>query len=137
MKIMLDEGAQLPVRSHTYDAGMDLYAREDQLIPPGDSRIFDTGVHISVPESFFAEVRPKSGLMFRHKVVAGLGTVDCGYTGSVQVILFNLGKEAYQVRRGDRIAQLVVTPCVLLPLEQTKALETSDRGSGGFGSTGR
>lgn len=138
MKVKLDEGAYVPVRAHTYDAGMDLCSREEKWIAPfGGYATFDTGVHIQIPESFMGEIRPRSGLMFRHQVVAGLGTVDPDYRGSVGVILFNFGSAAYQVRKGDRIAQLVVTPCAPLQAEVTEELDETQRGSGGFGSTGR
>lgn len=138
MKVTLDKGAKIPTRAHTYDAGLDLYAREDAMIPPyGGSKTFNTGVHVSIPESFMGEVRPKSGLMFNHKVVAGEGTVDCGYNGPIHVILFNHGESAYRVKAGDKIAQLVISPCLLLPLELVDSLEDTDRGADGFGSTGR
>lgn len=138
MKVKLDEGAYVPVRAHTYDAGMDLCSREDAMILPfGGHKVFDTGVHVQVPESFMGEVRPRSGLMFNHRVVAGIGTVDPDYRGSVRVILFNFGDKAYEVKKGDRIAQLVVTPCALLQAEVTEELDKTERGCGGFGSTGR
>lgn len=138
MKVTLDEGAYLPVRAHTYDAGLDLCAREDAWIGPfGGAKIFDTGVHVQIPESFMGEIRPRSGMMFNHLVVAGVGTVDPDYRGSIGVILFNHGSSAYHVKKGDRIAQLVVTPCALLQAEVVQKLEDTERGSGGFGSTGR
>lgn len=136
MKIKLDEGAKLPTRAHTYDAGLDLYAMEDGYIPSYDSRTFDTGVHVQIPECCVGFIKSKSGLMVNHNITTD-GTIDCGYTGSIRVKLFNHGGSKYEVKAGDKIAQLVIVPCVLLPLEQVDSLEETDRGACGFGSTGK
>lgn len=138
MKFTLDEGAFAPERAHTFDGGADLFAMNCAVIAPfGGSREFDTGVHVAIPESCVGVVKGRSGLAFKHQVVAHEGTIDYGYTGSVRVLLFNHGTESYTVNRGDRIAQLLVQPVVLVPFEQVEKLEDTDRGSGGFGSTGR
>lgn len=136
MKIMLDEGAILPTRAHPYDAGLDLYAMEDDYIPCCGSCIFDTGVHVQIPEGCVGLVKSKSGLMCNHGIVTD-GTIDSHYTGPIKVCLFNHGTCSYEVKKGDKIAQLVIVPCVLLPLELVDRLEKTDRGAGGFGSTGR
>ena len=136
MKIVLDEGAKMPTRAHPYDAGLDLYAREDAYIRANNSYEFDTGVHVDIPEGCTGFIKSKSGLMVHHGLLTD-GTIDCGYTGSIKVKLFNLGGSRYEVKAGDKIAQLVIVPCVLLPLEQVDCLEDTDRGDGGFGSTGR
>ena len=136
MKIMLDEGAKMPTRAHTYDAGLDLYAKEDAYIRANNSYVFDTGVHVQIPECCVGFIKSKSGLMVNHGITTD-GTIDCGYTGSIKVKLFNHGGSKYEVKAGDKIAQLVIVPCVLLPLEEVDSLENTDRGDRGFGSTGR
>lgn len=138
MKVVLDPGAKLPIRAHRHDAGLDLFAKEDMQeveIPPCESRIFDTGVHLAIPKNFVGFVRSKSGLMTKHQILTD-GTIDSGYTGTIAVALFNHGEESYTVKPGSKIAQLVIVPCCLLPLEEADALEDTARGSKGFGSTG-
>lgn len=136
MRIMLDEGAKMPTRAHPYDAGLDLYAMEDGYIRCNGSHTFDTGVHVQIPECCVGFIKSKSGLMVNHGITTD-GTIDCGYTGSIRVCLFNHGGSKYEVKKGDKIAQLVIVPCVLLPLEQVDKLEKTERGAKGFGSTGR
>ena len=136
MKIILDEGAKMPTRAHPYDAGLDLYAREDAYIRANNGFLFDTGVHVQIPEGCVGFIKSKSGLMVNHGILTD-GTIDCGYTGPIKVKLFNHGSSKYEVKAGDKIAQLVIVPCVLLPMELVDSLEETDRGDGGFGSTGR
>lgn len=137
MKVTLDTGAKIPVRKHTFDGGADLFANSCAVISPHGSAEFDTGVHIAIPESCVGIVKGRSGLAFNHNVIAHEGTIDYGYTGSIRVKLFNLGKEPYTVKRGDRIAQLLIQPVVLVPFEPVGKLERTERGACGFGSTGR
>ena len=136
MKIMLDPGAKMPTRAHLWDAGLDLYAMEDGVIRPHYHGVFDTGVHVQIPEGCYGEIRSRSGLMVNHHIVTD-GTIDAKYTGSVRVKLFNLSNRDYKVNAGDKIAQLVIVPCVLPELELVDSLEETDRGDNGFGSTGR
>ena len=136
MKVVLDPGAKMPTRAHHYDGGLDLYAMEDGYIRCNQSRTFDTGVHVQIPEGCVGFIKSKSGLMVNHGILTD-GTIDCGYTGPIKVCLFNHGGSKYEVKAGDKIAQLVIVPCVLLPLELVDSLEETDRGDGGFGSTGR
>lgn len=137
MKVVLDENAKLPYRAHTFDGGADLCALESGVVHPfGGCREFDTGVHVAIPESCVGIVKGRSGLAFNNRVICHEGTIDYGYTGTVRVLLINLGEEPYVVKPGDRIAQLLVQPVVLTPFEQVQKLEITDRGNGGFGSTG-
>ena len=136
MRIVLDEGAVKPTRAHEYDAGLDLYAMEDGYIRCNQSRTFDTGVHVEIPEGYVGLVKSKSGLMCNHGIITD-GTIDAHYTGSVRVCLFNHGTSKYEVKAGDKIAQLVIVPCLLPELEMVDKLEDTDRGDNGFGSTGR
>ena len=153
MKVMLDKGVgKMPTRAHTYDAGLDLYSPIDIKIPGTrvlgydaaenaemvevGSATIDTGVHVKIPQGCVGFVKSKSGLMVNHGITTD-GTIDCGYTGSIKVKLFNHGGSKYEVKKGDKIAQLVIVPCVLLPLEEVDSLSKTDRGANGFGSTGR
>lgn len=135
MKIMLDKGAKMPTRAHPWDAGLDLYAVDDGYIRANQSRTFDTGTHIAIPEGFVGFVKSKSGLMVNHGILTD-GVIDSHYTGSIRVCLFNHGGSKYYVQAGDKIAQLVILPCELPSLELVDSLEDTDRGNNGFGSTG-
>lgn len=136
MKIMLDEGAKMPTRAHLWDAGLDLYSMEDGYIRANQSRTFSTGAHIAIPEGCVGLVKSKSGLMCNHGIITD-GTIDAHYTGPIKVCLFNHGGSKYEVKKGDKIAQLVIVPCLLPELELVDSLEETDRGDNGFGSTGR
>ena len=136
----LDPGLPLPGYAHPGDAGADLYAAEDVKLPPGGRAVVGTGVAVAVPEGHAAFVHPRSGLASRHviTVVNAPGTVDAGYRGEVRVVLLNTDqREPFTVRRGDRIAQLVVQPVTRVRFLEVAELPASPRGEGGFGSTGR
>ena len=136
MKIMLDENAILPRRAHDTDAGYDLYARDSVVIEPRSSATFDTGVHVDLPVGTVGMLKSKSGLNVNHGLV-GEGVIDCGYTGSIRVKLYNHSDERYIVKAGDKITQLVIMPIVTPDLEIVEEFSKTDRGNGGFGSTGR
>ena len=141
MKIMLDKGAKMPTRAHPWDAGLDLYAPEDggshyTITPCGGSVTIDTGVHVEIPEGYVGFIKSKSGLNVKHGLTAE-GVIDAHYTGSIKVKLYNHKEDAYHFKAGDKIAQLVILPCLLPELEIVDSLEETDRGNCGFGSTGR
>lgn len=136
MKIMLDKGAKMPTRAHETDAGLDLYAIEGKNIPAHDSAVFDTGVHIELHEGTAGLLKSKSGLNVRYGITSE-GVIDVGYTGSIHVKLYNHSDEPYEVKKGDKISQFVIIPIKILPLEVVDSLEDTDRGSNGFGSSGR
>jgi dUTP pyrophosphatase len=139
VKVYLESNAFMPVRAHAYDAGLDLRARERQIVEAKDSATFDTGVHIQIPKGYVGFLKSKSGLNVKHNIISD-GVIDCGYEGSIVVKLYNLGGYPYTVEKGDKISQLVILPCFLLPLVQVKKenfFKGTERGSGGFGSTGR
>lgn len=136
VKITLDEGAKMPTRAHKADAGFDLYAMQDIYVMPQGRITADTGVHIEIPEGYFGDIRPKSGLLFNHNLFTA-GTVDSGYRGAVKVRIINFGSEPYQFRKGEKIAQMVLMPCLTPALEEVEKLSETERGNGGFGSTGR
>jgi len=136
----LDPNAFLPDYAHgaEEDAGMDLRALEDATLEPGVARTVRTGVAIELPAGFEAQVRPRSGLALRHSITLpnAPATIDPGYRGEIQVILLNLGREAYAIHRGDKIAQLVVARYEQIEWEEGD-LNSTKRGAGGFGSSGR
>ena len=136
MRIMLDPGAAVPHRAHQADAGLDLFSREEQIILPGESAVFDTGVHVELPEGTFGKLESKSGLNVNYDIVSCGGTIDCGYVGSIKVKLYNLGKKPYMVRKGQKIVQMVIIPILTPELEIVDHLDETERGSNGFGSSG-
>jgi dUTP pyrophosphatase len=137
------QGLPLPAYETRHAAGMDLRAAlpEDEplTLHPGDRRPVPTGIAIAIPPGFEGQVRPRSGLALRHGVTClnSPGTVDADYRGEVMVILINHGPEAFVVRRGERIAQLLISPVVQATWREVEALDDTARGAGGFGSTGR
>ena len=135
MKIKLDPGAYMPERAHDTDAGLDLRSRESDWIYPNEHRMFDTGVHVQIPSGHFGLVASKSGLMGIG--LTSRGIIDNSYTGSITVVLFNHGNAAYEVRKGDKISQLIIVPCAFPEIELVADLEETERGDGGFGSSGR
>ena len=136
----LDPGLPLPAYAHPGDAGADLCAAEDVVLPPGGRATVGTGIAIAVPDGHAAFVHPRSGLASRHgiTVVNAPGTVDAGYRGEVRVVLLNTDPaEPFTVRRGDRNAQLVVQPVTRVRFVDVAELPATPRDEGGFGSTGR
>ena len=136
MRIKLDEGAYLPTRAHPTDAGMDLYARETQIVPAKESAVFDTGVHIELPIGTVGMLKSKSGLNVKHGITSE-GVIDVGYTGSIVAKLYNNSGFDYKVNEGDKITQLVIMPIITPSIELVDELDATDRGDKGFGSSGR
>ena len=139
--LRLDPDLPMPSYAHPDDAGADLYAREDVLLPAGGGRAaVPTGVALALPPGYAGFVQPRSGLALRHGVTClnTPGLIDAGYRDELKVLLVNTDPElAYQVRRGDRIAQLVVQAVEHVQFAAVDALPGSTRGTGGFGSSGR
>ena len=133
-----DPAAQLPSYAHPGDAGMDIRSIEDLTIPPGGRALVHTGLVMQLPPDAEAQVRPRSGLALKHGVTVlnTPGTIDAGYRGEVGVILINLGAEPFVVEKGMKIAQLVVAPVAQAEIVEVSAVDATDRGAGGFGSTG-
>lgn len=134
------EDLPLPQYATPGSAGADLYAAVEQpvVLQPGERRRISTGIRIALPPGYEAQVRPRSGLADRYglSMVNAPGTIDSDYRGVIQVILINLGQEPIMIRRGDRIAQLVVAPVVRAVWQETDRLPQTGRAEGGFGSTG-
>ena len=141
VKIVMLAGCEdlIPAKAHSTDAAFDLRSRVDMLVPVNRSTLVPTGVFIELPGNFEAQVRPRSGLALKHNITLtnSPGTIDAGYRGEVGVIMFNHGPEEFAVKRGDRIAQMVITELPEVELQIASSLSDSDRGEGGFGSSGR
>jgi len=136
----LDPELPLPDYAHPGDAGADLRAADEVVLPPGGRATVGTGLAVAVPDGYAAFVHPRSGLASRHgiTVVNAPGTVDAGYRGEIRVVLLNTdATQPFTVRRGDRIAQLVVQPVTRVRFLDVAELPPTPRGEGGFGSTGR
>lgn len=136
MKIKLDKYAFMPVREHITDAGLDIRAVDDGIVRAKQSTLFYTGVHVQLPKGTAGLFVSKSGLMVNHDITS-TGLVDEGYDGEVLVKLFNHGENDYEVKRGDKIAQLVVLPVMYEPVEIVNSINGGARGDNGFGSTDR
>lgn len=134
----LHPDAVLPHYAHgpEEDAGMDLRSVERVVLQPGVAQGVPTGIAIELPEYYEAQVRPRSGLALKHSITVNFGTIDPGYRGEIRVVMFNLGREAYTIEKGDRIAQLIVARYEPVEWEEGD-LGESRRGEGGFGSSGR
>lgn len=128
-----------PRRAHHDDAAFDLRSREDMILETGRSHLVPTGLFIELPISYEAQVRPRSGLALKHDIMLtnSPGTVDAGYRGEVGIIMYNAGKEPFHIKRGERIAQMVIAKLPEVEFSRVDQLSDSKRGSGGFGSTGK
>ncbi len=137
----LPHGGDLPLPTYATAgaAGMDVVAAEDVALAPGARHAVATGFAIAIPGGYEVQVRPRSGLALKFGVTClnTPGTIDEDYRGEIKVILANLGSEPFDVRRGDRIAQLVPAPVLRARIVEVDVLDTTDRGEGGFGSTGQ
>jgi dUTP pyrophosphatase len=137
------EGLPLPDYETAHAAGMDLRAAVEDTTPmilaPGQRAMVPTGLCIALPEGYEAQVRPRSGLAAKHGITClnTPGTIDADYRGEVKVILVNLGQEAFTIQRGERIAQMIVSPVTRAQWVEAETLDDTERGAGGFGSTGR
>jgi dUTP pyrophosphatase len=134
----MNEDAKIPNFAHKGDAGMDLYSTEEVIIPPTESRLIKTGVSIALPKNTEAQIRPRSGLALKYSVTVlnTPGTIDEGYRGEIGIILINHGKEEFTVTKNMKIAQMVVKPIYDINILEVNELNDTDRGEGGFGSTG-
>jgi len=131
----------LPTYATADSSGMDIYAgvENDLIIKPGETTLIPTGFMIEVPKGYEAQIRPRSGLALKNRITVlnSPGTIDSDYRGEVRIILSNFGENDFIVRRGDRIAQMVITPVVQAEWEEVQSLEDTERGAGGFGHTGK
>lgn len=139
IRMAADAADLFPVKAHSSDAAWDLRARVAMELPVKRSTLVPTGVFIELPENFEAQVRPRSGLALKHDLMLtnSPGTVDSNYRGEIGVIMYNAGRKPYKIERGDRIAQMVITLLPEVTFESCDELSDSERGSGGFGSSGK
>ena len=134
----LSNEAILPEYAHPGDAGMDMFSTEEVIIRAGETALIPTGIAIELPKSTEAQIRPRSGLALKHSVTVlnTPGTIDEGYRGEIRIILINHGKNDFKVDKGMKIAQMVIKPVIQANIIEIKELSSSERGEGGFGSTG-
>ena len=131
-------GLDLPAYATAGAAGMDVLAAEDVTIAPGARHAVATGLLVAIPDGYEIQVRPRSGLAFKHGITVPNtpGTIDSDYRGELKVLLINHGSEDFAIARGDRVAQLVLAPVTQASWSEVEELDDTDRGAGGFGSTG-
>ena len=134
----IDKGLPTPKYKYHGDAGMDIYSATSCTITPGKWKVIPSGLRFAVPYGFEMQIRPRSGLAAKHGIsmVNTPGTLDHQYRGELKIILINHGDESFDVRKGDRIAQVVFNKIEIVHLEEVEFLEETDRGAGGLGSTG-
>ena len=142
LRLQHGEGLPLPAYQSAHAAGFDLVAAVPEDAPvslaPNDRLLIPTGLAFALPEGYEAQIRPRSGLSLKHGVTVlnSPGTIDADYRGEIKVILINLGAENFVIQRGDRIAQTIIAPVAHVEIEPVDTLDDTDRGEGGFGSTG-
>lgn len=135
MRIAIYGYGLMPTRAHPTDAGLDLYTPHNVIVPAHESVIVDTEVAVEIPEGYVGLITSKSGLMA--KGITSRGTIDSSYRGHIRAVLFNHGWKDYQFLRGEKITQLVIMPIITPELEIVTELSETERGTGGFGSTGK
>lgn len=130
--------AIIPKYAHEGDAGMDLFSIDELDINPSECKLIKTGITIQLPKNTEAQIRPRSGLALKNQITVlnTPGTIDEGYRGEIGIILMNHGKEIFSIKKGMKIAQMVVKPVLNVKIEAVESLTDSERGAGGFGSTG-
>lgn len=138
IKIKRTGNAILPRYAHQGDSGVDLYATEEKTIGSGEIALIPTGISVAIPIGYEGQIRPKSGLALNHGIalVNSPGTIDAGYRGEIKIIMINLGKKAYAIEKGKKIAQMVFQKVEHVSFEEVTDLDETSRGHGGFGSTG-
>ncbi|XP_029808301.1 deoxyuridine 5'-triphosphate nucleotidohydrolase, mitochondrial isoform X1 [Suricata suricatta] len=135
--VRLSEHATAPTKGSARAAGYDLYSAYDYTVPPMEKALVKTDIQIALPSGCYGRVAPRSGLASKHFIDVGAGVIDEDYRGNVGVVLFNFGKEKFEVKKGDRIAQLICERIFYPEIEEVQVLDDTERGSGGFGSTGK
>jgi len=135
----LDSNAIIPAYQTELSAGFDLHSIEDYVIKPMERKLIKTGLAFEIEEGYEIQIRPRSGLAFKHgiTVLNSPGTIDADYRGEIMVLLINLGEREFEIKKGDRIAQAVVSPVIQAEFIEVEKLSDTKRGRGGFGSTGK
>ena len=133
----LSEKAQIPSQATLWDAGYDLYATENYTIKPGERKLFKTNISTAIPHGYYGRIAPRSGLAYKHGIDVLAGVIDAGYRGDIGVILINFWPEDFAVNEGDKIAQFIIEKCHFVTWQEVDELGESQRGEGGWGSTGK
>jgi dUTP pyrophosphatase len=135
----INPDAILPSYAHEGDAGLDLHSVEELVLAPDECKLVKTGIVIELPANTEAQVRPRSGLALKHQITLlnTPGTIDYGYRGEVGIIMKNFGSKSFEIKKGMKIAQMVVKPVFKVSVQEVDQLSGTERGSGGFGSTGQ
>jgi len=135
----IDKELPLPEYQTENASGMDIYSRIDIVLTPSNYTVVPTGISVEIPTGYEMQIRPRSGLAANYGIgiLNTPGTIDADYRGEVKVILYNIGREPYNIKRGERIAQAVISPVVKAKIQEVETLGETPRGNGGFGSTGR
>jgi dUTP pyrophosphatase len=134
--VLLNEKAKVPTRAYEWDAGLDLYSTQNIILPPMERIPVKTGISMAIPQGFYGRVAPRSGLAVKKGLDVMAGVVDSSYRNEITVVLINLGKDIVEINEGDKIAQMVIERCYSPNIMVVSELEDTDRGQGGFGSTG-
>ena len=132
----LNEKAIIPTKGSTSAAGYDLYSSEEKIVPSRGKELIKTSISIAVPPGNYGRIAPRSGLAWKNFIDTGAGVIDCDYRGELMVLLFNHSENDFQVKYGDRVAQLIIEKITETKIEETEDLDSTSRGIGGFGSTG-
>ncbi|CAG8982214.1 hypothetical protein HYALB_00003651 [Hymenoscyphus albidus] len=132
----LSDNARLPTRGSAFAAGYDIYAAKDTVVPARGKVLVDTDISMAVPEGTYGRIAPRSGLASKYMIDTGAGVIDADYRGQVKVLLFNHGEKDFEIKEGDRVAQLVLERIYTPEVMEVQELEESVRGAAGFGSTG-
>lgn len=132
----LSDNATVPTRGSELAAGLDLYSAVDIIIPSHGKSVVMTDISISIPEGYYGRIAPRSGLAAKHFIDVGAGVIDQDYRGNIGVVLFNFSDKEFVVKKGDRIAQLILEKILICNVQLVDDLENTNRGEGGFGSTG-
>ncbi len=133
----LKENAVVPKYAHEGDAGMDLFSTENYIVPVGKRQLVSTGIAMELPEGYFASIRGKSGLAYKKGICILGGVIEWTYRGEYGVIVLNMGDENFEIKAGDKVAQVVIAPVATAEIEEIENLSETTRGEGAFGSTGR
>jgi len=135
----LNNEAIIPKYQTKEAAGFDLHSIEDMVIKPGERKLIGTGLAFEIEFGYEVQIRPRSGLAFKHAITVlnTPGTIDSDYRGEIKVLLINHGSEAFEIKKGERIAQAVIAPVIQAEIVEVEELSDTERGSGGFGSTGK
>jgi len=133
----LNKNAIVPKYAYPGDTGMDLFSTENYIVPSGKRQLVSIGIAMSLPEGYFASIRGKSGLAYKKGICILGGVIEWTYTGEYGVIIFNSGDEDFEIKVGDKVAQVVISPVASVDVEEVEELVETKRGDGAFGSTGK